>query len=250
MTINAPAPVLVAMYVVAAERQGVPAATVRARRRTTCSRSTSRAAPTSTRRGRRCGWRPTSIAWCARRGAAASTRSRSRGYHIREAGSTAVQEMAFAFANAIAYVEAVLARGVAVDDFAPRLSWIFNTHTNFFEEIAKYRALRRMWATLMRERFGAHRPALADAAHAHADGRLDADRAAAREQHRARGAAGARRGARRRAVAGALLLRRGARDPDRERAAHRGAHAADHRRGDRRDRHRRPARRLVLRRVR
>jgi methylmalonyl-CoA mutase N-terminal domain/subunit len=63
--------------------------------------------------------------------------------------------MAFAFANAIAYVDAVLARGVAVDDFAPRLSWIFNTHTNFFEEIAKYRALRRMWATLMRERFGA-----------------------------------------------------------------------------------------------
>ena len=63
--------------------------------------------------------------------------------------------MAFALANAIAYVEAVLAHGVAVDDFAPRLSWIFNTHTNFFEEIAKYRALRRMWATLMRERFGA-----------------------------------------------------------------------------------------------
>jgi methylmalonyl-CoA mutase N-terminal domain/subunit len=74
---------------------------------------------------------------------------------MREAGSTAVQEMAFALANAIAYVEAVLARGVAVDDFAPRLSWIFNTHTNFFEEIAKFRALRRMWATLMRDRFGA-----------------------------------------------------------------------------------------------
>jgi methylmalonyl-CoA mutase N-terminal domain/subunit len=74
---------------------------------------------------------------------------------MREAGSTAVQEMAFALANAIAYVEAVLAHGVAVDDFAPRLSWIFNTHTNFFEEIAKYRALRRMWATLMRDRFGA-----------------------------------------------------------------------------------------------
>jgi methylmalonyl-CoA mutase N-terminal domain/subunit len=74
---------------------------------------------------------------------------------MREAGSTAVQEMAFALANAIAYVEAVLAHGVAVDDFAPRLSWIFNTHTNFFEEIAKYRALRRMWATLMRDRFDA-----------------------------------------------------------------------------------------------
>ena len=156
--------------------------------------------------------------------------------------------MAFAFANAIAYVEAVLAHGVAVDDFAPRLSWIFNTHTNFFEEIAKYRALRRMWATHHARPLRRPRPALAAAAHAHADRRLDADAAAAREQHRARGAAGARGGARRRAVARALLLRRGDRDPDRARADARGAHAADPGRGDRRDRHRRSARRLVLRR--
>ncbi len=68
------------------------------------------------------------------------------GYHMREAGCTAAQEMGFAVANAIAYVEAVVDRGVDVDEFGPRLSWIFNTHMNFFEEIAKYRALRRLWA--------------------------------------------------------------------------------------------------------
>ena len=66
--------------------------------------------------------------------------------------------MAFAVANACAYVQAAIDRGVAVDDFAPRLSWIFNTHTDFFEEIAKYRALRRLWAELMRDRFGARKP--------------------------------------------------------------------------------------------
>src|SRR5581483_11382864 len=73
-------------------------------------------------------------------------------------GSTAVQEIAFTFANAIAYVEAALSTGVAVDAFAPRISWIFNTHNHFFEEIAKYRALRRMWARIMKERFGAKDP--------------------------------------------------------------------------------------------
>ena len=77
---------------------------------------------------------------------------------MREAGSTAVQEIAFTFANAIAYIEAVVERGVEVDAFAPRLSWIFNTHINFFEEIAKYRALRRLWARIMQERFGAKDP--------------------------------------------------------------------------------------------
>ena len=80
------------------------------------------------------------------------------GYHIRDAGSTSAQEVAFAFANAIEYIEACQARGVSVDEVAPRISWIFNTHNNFFEEIAKYRALRRMWARLMKERFGATDP--------------------------------------------------------------------------------------------
>jgi methylmalonyl-CoA mutase N-terminal domain/subunit len=80
------------------------------------------------------------------------------GYHIREAGSTAVQEVAFTLSNAIAYVEAALARGLAIDDFAPRLSFFFNAHSNFFEEIAKFRAARKLWAEIARERFGAKDP--------------------------------------------------------------------------------------------
>ncbi len=80
------------------------------------------------------------------------------GYHIREAGSTAVQEVAFTLANGIAYVEAALARGLAVDDFAPRLSFFLNAHNDLLEEVAKYRAARRLWARLMRERFRARNP--------------------------------------------------------------------------------------------
>lgn len=80
------------------------------------------------------------------------------GYHIREAGSTAVQELAFTLANGIAYVEACLERGLDVDSFAPRLSFFFNVHNDFFEEIAKFRAARRIWARLMKERFGARKP--------------------------------------------------------------------------------------------
>ena len=80
------------------------------------------------------------------------------GYHIREAGSTAVQEVAFTLADGIAYVEAALAAGLAVDDFAPRLSFFFNAHNNLFEEVAKYRAARRLWASIMRERFAATKP--------------------------------------------------------------------------------------------
>jgi methylmalonyl-CoA mutase N-terminal domain/subunit len=77
------------------------------------------------------------------------------GYHIREAGSTAVQEIAFTLANGIAYVEAAVAAGLKVDEFAPRLSFFWNAHNNLFEEVAKYRAARRMWAKIMTERFGA-----------------------------------------------------------------------------------------------
>lgn len=80
------------------------------------------------------------------------------GYHIREAGSTAVQEVAFTLANAIAYVEAAVAAGLTVDSFAPRLSFFFNAHNNFLEEIAKYRAARRLYARIMRDRFGATNP--------------------------------------------------------------------------------------------
>jgi methylmalonyl-CoA mutase N-terminal domain/subunit len=80
------------------------------------------------------------------------------GYHIREAGSTAAQEIAFTLADAIAYVDAAVAAGLAVDEFAPRLSFFFNAHNDLLEEIAKYRAARRLWAHIMRERFGAKDP--------------------------------------------------------------------------------------------
>ncbi len=80
------------------------------------------------------------------------------GYHIREAGSTAIQELAFTLADGIGYVQACVERGLDVDDFAPRLSFFFNAHVDFFEEVAKYRAARRMWARIMRDRFGAKDP--------------------------------------------------------------------------------------------
>jgi methylmalonyl-CoA mutase N-terminal domain/subunit len=80
------------------------------------------------------------------------------GYHIREAGSTAVEEVAFTLADGIGYVEAALDRGLAVDDFAPRLSFFFNAHNHLFEEVAKFRAARRLWASIMAERFGAQDP--------------------------------------------------------------------------------------------
>ena len=77
------------------------------------------------------------------------------GYHVREAGSTAVQEVAFTLANALAYADAAVARGLAFDDFGPRLSFFFNAHSNLLEEVAKFRAARRLWARLARERYGA-----------------------------------------------------------------------------------------------
>ncbi len=92
------------------------------------------------------------IAFCADRVPKWNTISIS-GYHMREAGSTAVQEVAFTLAHGLAYVEAVLARGLAIDDFAPRLSFFFNAHNDFLEEVAKFRAARRLWAELVRERF-------------------------------------------------------------------------------------------------
>lgn len=80
------------------------------------------------------------------------------GYHLREAGCSAVQEIAFSFSNAIAYIQAALDAGLGIDDFAPRISWIFNTNNKIFEEVAKYRAARRIWAELLRDRFGATDP--------------------------------------------------------------------------------------------
>ena len=157
MTINAPAAVLVAMYVVAAERQGVPNDDVQGTVQNDVlkeyiARGTFIYPPKPSLR-----LAADLIAWCTRHAPRFNPISLS-GYHIREAGSTAPQEMAFAIANACAYVQAAIDRGVGVDDFAPKLSWIFNTHIDFFEEIAKYRALRRMWSGIMSQRFGARDP--------------------------------------------------------------------------------------------
>src|SRR5688572_9777591 len=157
MTINAPAAILLAFYVCVAEEQGVsrdklggtiqtdilkeyiaqkewcfpidPAMRIVTDMVEFCTRDMPR-------------WHPISIS----------------GYHIREAGSTAQQELAFTLADGFAYVQAGIDRGLAVDDFAPRLSFFFNAHIDFFEEIAKYRAARRIWARWMRDRYGATNP--------------------------------------------------------------------------------------------
>jgi methylmalonyl-CoA mutase, N-terminal domain len=157
MTINGPAAMLLAFYICVAEQQGVARAELRGTIQTDilkeyiaqkewifppepsmrlvtdmvefCARELPR-------------WHPISIS----------------GYHIREAGSNAVQELAFTLANGFAYVDAAIARGLDVDDFAPRLSFFFNAHLDFFEEIAKYRAARRIWARELRERYGAKNP--------------------------------------------------------------------------------------------
>ena len=141
------------------------------------------------------------------------------GYHIREAGSTAAQELAFTLANGFAYVEAARAAGLAVDEFAPRLSFFFNAHIDFFEEIAKYRAARRIWATWMRDRYGATEAAVAAAALPHPDGRRVAHRPAARAQHRPHRHRGVGRGARRHPEPAHQLHGRGAAPCPTEKAA-------------------------------
>jgi methylmalonyl-CoA mutase, N-terminal domain len=157
MTINAPAAMLLAFYVCVAEEQGVPRDRLRGTIQTDILKEyiaqkewifppepsmrlcvdmiefCAQDVPL---------WHPVSIS----------------GYHIREAGSTAAQELAFTLADGFAYVEAAMERGLDVDEFAPRLSFFFNAHVDFFEEIAKYRAARRIWARELRERYGARNP--------------------------------------------------------------------------------------------
>ena len=170
------------------------------------------------------------------------------GYHIREAGATAVQELAFTLANGIAYVQAGVDAGLAVDEFAPRLSFFFNAHNNFFEEVAKFRAARRMWAPDHDRALRGDGRAVEDAALPHPDRRLDPHRPAAREQHRARGHPGPGRGARRHAEPAHQRLRRGAGPAHRAAAqlALRTQQIIAHESGVADDR--RPARRLLLRR--
>ena len=157
MTINAPAGILLAMYIAVAQRQ---AAAEKALRGTIqndilkeyVARGTYIFPPTPSMR------LITDIfQYCERNVPHWNTISIS-GYHIREAGSTAVQEVAFTLANAIAYVEGAIRAGLKADDFASQLSFFFNAHNNFLEEVAKFRAARRLWAKIMRERFGAQDP--------------------------------------------------------------------------------------------
>ncbi len=154
MTINAPAAILLAMYVAVAEKQGVPPEKLNGTIQNDIlkeyvARGTYIFPPEPSLR-----LTVDVIDYCVKNIPRWNFISVG-GYHIREAGATAAQEMAFAFSNAIAYIERAIAAGLEVDSFAPRISWIFNTHNNFFEEIAKYRAARRLWARIMKDRFGA-----------------------------------------------------------------------------------------------
>ena len=157
MTINAPAAILLAMYVVVAEKQGVPQEQLEGTIQNDIlkeyvARGTYIFPPDPSMR------LITDIfAYCSRHIPKWNTISIS-GYHIREAGATAVQEIAFTLANGIAYVQAAIDAGLQVDEFAPRLSFFFNAHQNFLEEVAKFRAARRLWARIMKERFGAKNP--------------------------------------------------------------------------------------------
>ncbi len=154
MTINATASTLLLLYQLVAEEQGVAGASLRGTIQNDIlkeyvARGTYIYPPRPSMR-----LIVDTFAYCARELPAWNTISIS-GYHIREAGSTAVQEVAFTLANGIAYVEAALAAGLSLDDFAPRLSFFFNAHNTLFEEVAKFRAARRLWASIMRDHFGA-----------------------------------------------------------------------------------------------
>lgn len=154
MTINAPASVLLAMYIAVGKRQGVPENKLRGTVQNDIlkeyiARGTYIYPPAPSMR-----LITDLFAYCKVNVPQWNTISIS-GYHIREAGSTAAQEIAFTLANGIAYVQAAINAGLDVDDFAPQLSFFFNAHNQFLEEIAKFRAARTLWAKIMRERFGA-----------------------------------------------------------------------------------------------
>jgi methylmalonyl-CoA mutase N-terminal domain/subunit len=158
MTINAPASVLLAMVIAAGEKRGVPASKLTGTIQNDILKEYVARGTYIFPPGPSVRLAADTIAYCAREVPRWNAISVS-GYHIRDAGSTAAQEMGFAVANAIAYMDAVLERGVSIDDFAGRISWIYNTQNNFFEEVAKYRALRRLWATILKEQYGARKPA-------------------------------------------------------------------------------------------
>jgi methylmalonyl-CoA mutase N-terminal domain/subunit len=157
MTINGPAAMLLAFYACVGEGQGVPLERLRGTVQTDILKEYIAQKEWIFPPGPSMRLVVDMIEWCARAMPLMHPVSIS-GYHIREAGSTAAQELAFTLADGFAYVEACLERGLDVDEFAPRLSFFFNAHLDFFEEIAKYRAARRIWAREMRDRYGAKNP--------------------------------------------------------------------------------------------
>jgi methylmalonyl-CoA mutase N-terminal domain/subunit len=157
MTINAPAAILLALYIAVGKQQGVPMEKLRGTVQNDIlkeyvARGTYIFPPAFSVR------LITDIFQFCKASVPHWNTISISGYHIREAGSTAVQEVAFTLANGIAYVQAAIDAGLNVDDFAPQLSFFFNAHNQFFEEIAKFRAARRLWAYIMRDRFGARNP--------------------------------------------------------------------------------------------
>jgi methylmalonyl-CoA mutase N-terminal domain/subunit len=157
MTINGPAAVLLAFYVALADLRGVPRTKIGGTIQNDCLKEfiAQHAWVVPPRPAMRIVG--DTIAFCTREVPRWNSVSIS-GYHIREAGATAAQELAFTIADGLAYVKHCVDRGLDVDDFAPRLSFFFDVHSDFFEEIAKFRAARRLWASLMKERFGAKKP--------------------------------------------------------------------------------------------
>jgi methylmalonyl-CoA mutase N-terminal domain/subunit len=157
MTINAPAALLLLMYELVAEERGVPTAALGGTIQNDilkeyAARGTYIFPPRPSMR-----LVTDTFAYCAQRLPAWNTISVS-GYHMREAGASAAQEIAFTLANGLAYLDAALAAGLSIDDVAPRMSFFFSAHSNFFEEVAKFRAARRLWATLVRERYAPRDP--------------------------------------------------------------------------------------------
>lgn len=157
MTINAPASVLLSMVIATGEKQGVGASKLTGTIQNDILKEYVARGTYIFPPGPSVRLAADAIAFCAREVPRWNAISVS-GYHIRDAGSTASQEMAFAIANAMSYMDAVLERGLGIDEFASRISWIFNTQNNFFEEAAKYRALRRLWAHILRDEYGAKNP--------------------------------------------------------------------------------------------
>lgn len=156
MTINAPASVLLCMYIAVAEKQGVPKEKITGTIQNDIlkeyiARGTYIYPPKPSMR------LITNIFEYCRDNVPKFNTISISGYHIREAGSTAVQEAAFTIADGLAYVDAALESGLEIDEFAPRLAFFFNAHNNFFEEVAKFRAARRVWADLMKNKYKAQK---------------------------------------------------------------------------------------------